>query len=99
MCRFLGCQQEGKTELHHIAGRGRHHEQRWNYASLCSKHHAAIQSRYASECLCLVLKALYDREFYSPEVICQLRGRADTWITELDMLRATCIMEMVRLCR
>ena len=98
LCQFLGCKQEGKTELHHIAGRGQHHERRENYASLCTKHHAAVQSRYDSEVVCLVLKGRFDRAYYSPEVICHLRGRSDTWITELDVNRAERIMEMMVLC-
>lgn len=98
MCRFLGQKQAGKSELHHIAGRGRRHERRENYSTLCAGHHAAVQSRWDGEVVCLTLKRLYDLDFYSTAVICSLRGRADTWITEADVTRAERVMDMMRMC-
>lgn len=81
LCRFMG-RKPAKAELHHIAGRGRNHEVRQNYASLCREHHAGIQSRTGAELLCLVLKKRYDREHYSPETVGRLRGRVQEWITD-----------------
>jgi hypothetical protein len=88
MCMFLGVKQTTKTELHHIAGRGKKHDVRENYAALCSRHHETLQSRRDAELICLALKNVFDREHYSPETVCVLRGKAKTCWTDLDV--ATC---------
>ena len=98
MCRFLDRKQLDRTELHHIAGRGRRHEVRANYAALCSFHHEAIQSRADAELFCLALKSLYDPEHYSPETICELRGRAVSCWTENDVEMCLRIMNLTREC-
>ena len=99
MCLFLNQKQVGKTQLHHIAGRGSKHNVAENYAALCARHHRAIQSRADAELACLVLKRLYDREHYAPQVICNLRHRATTCWTENDVELTARIMEMMKLCK
>ena len=96
MCDFLRQEQRLRTELHHIAGRGRHHDVRGNYAALCHRHHRAVQSLVDAELVCLVLKRLYDLEHYDPALICDLRGWSTTWITEADVDRCERIMGIMR---
>lgn len=97
LCDFHA-QKPNMAELHHIAGRGRGHEVRENYAALCRRHHTAIQSRIGAELICLVLKVLYDRDHYSPETICKLRGRAETCWTDGDVELALRIMIIMKGC-
>lgn len=97
LCLFLGI-KPGKTELHHIAYRGRSNNVRENYAALCKRHHVAIQGRTDSELISLVLKRLYDNEHYSPETICRLRGRAATCWTDGDVELTHRIMDMMKEC-
>ncbi len=96
LCEFLGIQTTAEMELHHIAGRGRQHEVRANYAALCQRCHEVIQSRKDSELVCLVLKRQFDSEHYDPALICELRARATTWITEADVDLCERIMDMMR---
>lgn len=96
MCEFLQKATIGPVELHHIAGRGRKHDVRENYAALCQKHHQAIQSMKCSELVCLVLKRLFDPEHYRPALICELRGWATTWIINMDVDRCERIMNIMR---
>jgi hypothetical protein len=96
MCAFLGRQQFSPTERHHIAGRGRRHDVRANYAALCSQCHRALQSLEAAEIVCLALKRRYDPEHYDRDLICDLRGCAATWITEGDVDRCRRIMGMMK---
>ena len=98
MCVFLDVRKPGTTELHHIAGRGRRHHVRENYAALCQRHHAAIQGRMDAELICLVLKYRFDKRHYAPETICDLRGRADSCWTFYDIDRCRRIMEMMKAC-
>ncbi len=98
MCLFLAYVKPGKAELHHIAGRGRNHDVRKNYCSLCRSHHTAIQSLKDAELICLVLKRRYDTDYYSPETICWLRGRAEVCWTDMDVTLAERIMEMMKDC-
>lgn len=93
---LMGWKQTSQTQLHHIAGRGRRHERRENYAALCAGCHRAIQSRKDSELLCLALKQHYDPHYYSAEVICSLRGRARTAWTDDDVLRAYGVLLLMR---
>ena len=95
MCRFLG-RRQAEPELHHIAGRGRRHDVRENYAALCRRCHQALQSITAAEIVCLVLKRKYDSEHYDPALICDLRDWAPTWITDADVDRCERIMTMMR---
>lgn len=92
--------QEGQTELHHIAGRGRSHECRENYASLCSGCHRKLQSRKDAELICLFLKSLYDGKHYDPERICKLRRYSPQWWTDADVLHCgevmACMIEVMR---
>lgn len=99
MCIFLGKKQRDRTELHHIAGRGKGRECRENYAAFCTTHHQAIQSQKDAELVCLALKRQYDTAYYSPETICNLRGRAASCWTDADVTLAERIMEMMRDCR
>lgn len=89
MCKFfrLILSKSKDPELHHIAGKGKRHEVRANYAALCARHHANIQSKKDSELLMLVLLREFAPTHYSPETICDLRGRADTCWTDLDVTR------------
>ena len=96
MCRFMGVRQSGGTELHHIAGRGNRHNVRENYSALCRAHHQAIQSRRDAELICLVLKREYDEASYNPEIICDLRGWATSWMTDADVDRTQRIMWIMR---
>ena len=96
MCDFLRQDQGLRTELHHIAGRGRQHDVRANYAAICHRHHSAVQSLKDAEVVCLVLKRLYDREHYDPALICELRGWAATWLTNAEVARCERIMNMMR---
>lgn len=97
MCMRLGrLKRQGSVELHHIAGRGRNHECRENYASLCANCHRTIQSRENAELLCLHLKFTYDDQHFSPEKICQLRGRATTWWTIHDVIQIGTIVPLIR---
>jgi len=96
MCRFLGHQHTSRPERHHIAGRGRNHDTRANYAALCHECHQAIQSQKAAELVCLVLKRKYDPEHYDPAGICYLRGWAASWMTDADVDRTERIMSMMR---
>ena len=108
MCLFLAWMKSGwrrpypasstKAELHHIAGRGRNHDVRKNYCSLCRRHHTAIQSLKDAELICLVLKRRYDTDYYSPEPICRLRSRAETGWTDADVAQAERIMVIMREC-
>lgn len=84
-CLWFGLKQSTRTELHHIAGRGKGHECRENYASLCANCHSTLQSRAGAELVCLMLKASYDMGHYDPEKICHLRGRAITCWTHNDV--------------
>lgn len=95
MCMLLERQQVGQTQRHHIAGRGRKHDVRANYAALCQRCHGAIQSVTAAEIVCLVLKWKYDPDHYDPALICELRGWAKTWITDADVDRCERIMGMM----
>ena len=96
MCQFLGRRHTSQSELHHIAGRGRRHDVRANYAALCQRCHQAIQSVTAAEIVCLVLKWKYDPEYYDPPLICDLRDWAPTWITNADVDRCERIMGMMK---
>jgi len=96
MCAFLGVKQTTRTTLHHIAGRGRQHERLENYCALSASVHDAIQSRQDAEVMCLVLKRVFDPDHFDPALICKLRGKAETWITELDVLRAERTMSLTR---
>lgn len=96
MCRFLGRRHTSQPELHHIAGRGRIHDVRPNYAALCHRCHQSIQSLVAAELVCLALKRKYDPDHYDPALICDLRGWAATWITDADVDRCDRIMGMMR---
>jgi len=96
MCEFLGRQQTSPTELHHMAGRGRRHDVRQNYAALCDRCHRALQSVVDAEVVCLVLKLRHDSAHYNPALICDLRGWAPTWINTLDVRRCERIMGIMR---
>jgi hypothetical protein len=96
MCRFLNVQQFGRTQLHHIAGRGKRHEVRANYSALCDGHHASIQSMADAELVCLVLKMLYDLEHCEPETICELRGRAKSCWTMTDIVMCGRVMKIMK---
>lgn len=96
MCDFLGRQQTIGTERHHIAGRGRRHDVRANYAALCGKCHRSIQSMKDAELVCLVLKRKYDTAHYETGLMCSLRGWSATWITEADVDRCERIMSIMR---
>ncbi len=96
MCEFLRKATIGPVELHHIAGRGRKHDVRANYAALCQKHHQAIQGMKCSELVCLVLKMQYDPEHYDPALICYLRGWAASAIEPGDVYRCERIMSIMR---
>lgn len=96
MCSFLGRRNMCRTELHHIAGRGRRHDVRANFAALCQRCHRVIQSRKDSELVCLVLKWKFDSEHYDPALICELRGWATSAITDTDVERCERIMNMMR---
>ena len=96
LCRFLGRQQTTLTELHHIAGRGNRHEVCANYAALCRGCHKAVQSLKDSEMVCLVLKWQFDPDNYCAAIICDLRGCAETWITNADVDQCGRIMSMMR---
>ena len=96
MCQFLGRLSELPAELHHIAGRGRRHDVRENYAALCQGHHQELQSVKDAELVCLVLKRECDPEHYDPSLICDLRGWAVTWMTRADVNRCERIMDIMR---
>ena len=96
LCNFLGVRQVSRTELHHIAGRGRYHEIRENFASLSANMHRVIQSRKDAELICLVLKKLYDPEHYSPQDICALRGSAITRWTRVDVEQCHNVLMIMR---
>jgi len=96
MCLFLGRKQRFRTELHHIAGRGRNHEVRTNFCALCSACHEAIQSQKDAELVCLVLVKLNNPVFYAPESICLLRGRALSCWTYNDVDQCERIMNMMK---
>lgn len=98
MCHFLDQRQRLVTQLHHIAGRGRQHDVWENFAALCSDCHTAIQSRKDAELVCLVLKLTYDYDWYSPALICHLRGRAESCWTRDDVKRAATVMKLMREC-
>ena len=96
MCRFLERHHTFQAELHHIAGRGRKHDVRANYAALCRGCHQALQSLVDAELVCLVLKWQFDPAHYDSALICDLRGRASTWITDNDVDRCLRVMGMMR---
>ena len=98
MCLFLETKQSSRTELHHIAGRGKRHHVRENYAALCQRHHMAIQSQMDAELICLALKERYDIDFYSPSTICDLRGKSVTWWTYGDVDRCRRVLNMMKAC-
>ncbi len=96
MCEFLRKATIGPVELHHIAGRGRQHHVRANYAALCQCCHLGIQSRCNSEVVCLVLKRKFDPDHYDAALICELRGWASSAVTADDVYRCERIMGMMR---
>ena len=96
MCKFLRCRTDILAELHHIAGRGRKHDVRANYASLCQRCHGVLQSTKDAEVVCLVLKRAYDNDHYDPALICDLRSWSATYIDDFDVKRCERIMNMMR---
>jgi hypothetical protein len=99
-CLHMGYRQADKTEIHHIAGKAHPDcECCENYAALCRRHHAAIQSRQGAEAACLALKMRFDRGHYSPAMICRLRRKAESWITDSDVELAANVLAIARACR
>jgi hypothetical protein len=100
LCKWLRRKQWKKTELHHIAGRGKQHETRENYAALCADCHSTLQSRNGAELICLWLKSVYDQLYYNPETICELRGRSVNCWTHHDVEQCgnvlRLLMEVIR---